>query len=172
MAQIEPDSGCPSLHEKGMHAHPRPVPLSHLPPQRLTGIQELDKTDVETGGATDTQTPSDNPRDSKDGESNVPEPSPYDKFPSHRKHIMVAVMAWCGVLSPISSTTVLSAIPEVAATFNTTGSMISLSNAMYLVFMALSTCIWGPLCSVLGRRLVRLLTPLSNITSPFLLARY
>lgn len=67
---------------------------------------------------------------------------------------MVAVMAWCGLLSPISSTTVLSAIPEVAATFHTTGSMISLSNALYLVFMALSPCFWGPLCQVLGRKTV------------------
>lgn len=67
---------------------------------------------------------------------------------------MVAVMSWCGLLSPISSTAVLSAIPEVAATFHTTGSVISLSNALYLVFMALSPCFWGPLCQVFGRKTV------------------
>lgn len=83
-----------------------------------------------------------------------PEKDPYDRFPAHRKTIMVAMMAWCGLLSPISSTAVLSAIPEVAVTFNTEGSMISLSNALYLVFMALSPCFWGPLCQTFGRKTV------------------
>lgn len=84
-----------------------------------------------------------------------PEIDPYNRFPPHRKNIMVAMMAWCGLLSPISSTAILGALPEVAATFNTTGSMISLSNALYLVFMALSPCFWGPLCQVFGRKTVR-----------------
>ncbi|KAK7745977.1 hypothetical protein SLS53_002697 [Cytospora paraplurivora] len=85
-------------------------------------------------------------------EQGEPEISPYDRFPVLRKNIMVLVMAWCGLLSPISSTAVLSAIPNVAASFHTTGSMISLSNALYLVFMALSPCFWGPLCQVFGRK--------------------
>lgn len=102
-----------------------------------------------------TETATNTPDDSeKEVEGDEPEPSPYNRFPTHRKWFMVAVMAWCGLLSPISSTTVLSAIPEVAAEFHTTGSMISLSNAVYLVFMSISTCIWGPLCQVLGRRRV------------------
>lgn len=102
-----------------------------------------------------TQTPMTTPDDSeKEIKDEEAEPNPYDRFPSHRKWFMVAIMAWCGLLSPISSTTVLSAIPEVASEFHTTGSMISLSNAVYLVFMSISTCIWGPLCQVLGRRRV------------------
>lgn len=92
--------------------------------------------------------------DDSENDSAEPSASPYDRFPPHRKTLMVAVMAWCGLLSPISSTTVLSAIPEVAATFSTTGSMISLTNALYLVFMALSPCFWGPLCQVMGRKKV------------------
>ncbi|CAN8096942.1 unnamed protein product [Discula destructiva] len=111
----------------------------------------VEKDNVDVGMTPDPQPPLAMPVDSeKEGEP--PGPSPYDRFPAHRKTLMVAVMAWCGLLSPISSTTVLSAIPEVAATFHTTGTMISLSNALYLVFMAVSTCFWGPLCSVLGRR--------------------
>ncbi|KUI64366.1 hypothetical protein VM1G_11169 [Cytospora mali] len=85
-------------------------------------------------------------------EQGEPEISPYDRFPAHRRTMMVVVISWCGLLSPISSTTVLSAIPNVAATFNTTGSMVSLSNALYLVFMALSPCFWGPICQVFGRK--------------------
>lgn len=117
---------------------------------------DLEKMDISLSQPS--ETPLTTPDDSeKEAEGDEPETSPYDRFPSHRKWFMVAVMAWCGLLSPISSTTVLSAIPEVAAEFDTTGSMISLSNAVYLVFMSISTCIWGPLCQVLGRRRVCLL---------------
>lgn len=95
------------------------------------------------------------PSDDSEAERGAtPEVDPYDRFPAHQKNIMLAIMAWCGLLSPISSTTILSAIPEVASTFNTTGSMISLSNALYLVFMALSPCFWGPSCQVFGRKTV------------------
>jgi hypothetical protein len=79
----------------------------------------------------------------------------YDKFSSHRKLIMTAVLSFCGFLAPISSTTVLSAVPEVAATYHTTGTIINVSNAMYLVFMGLSPVFWGPMGQVYGRRYVR-----------------
>ncbi|EFQ32589.1 major facilitator superfamily transporter [Colletotrichum graminicola M1.001] len=54
----------------------------------------------------------------------------YERFSKHRKYIIVAVISWCGLLSPISSTAVLSALPEVATEYKTTGDIISLSNAM------------------------------------------
>ncbi|KAF9875148.1 hypothetical protein CkaCkLH20_07414 [Colletotrichum karsti] len=76
----------------------------------------------------------------------------YNRFSRHRKRITVAVISWCGLLSPISSTAVLSALPEVAAEYRTSGSIISLSNALYLVFMAISPCFWGPLSQVYGRK--------------------
>ncbi|KAF2837128.1 MFS general substrate transporter [Patellaria atrata CBS 101060] len=76
----------------------------------------------------------------------------YDKFPRSRKNIITAVLAFCGFLAPISSTTVLSAVPEVAATYSTSGSIINLSNGLYLVFMGLSPTFWGPMGSVFGRR--------------------
>lgn len=78
----------------------------------------------------------------------------YNRFSKHRKHITVAVISWCGLLSPISSTAVLSALPEVAAEYKTSGDIISLSNALYLVFMAISPCFWGPLSQVYGRKWV------------------
>ncbi|KZL77946.1 major facilitator superfamily transporter, partial [Colletotrichum tofieldiae] len=76
----------------------------------------------------------------------------YSRFSKHRKHTIVAVISWCGLLSPISSTAVLSALPEVAVEYKTTGDIISLSNALYLVFMAISPCFWGPLSQVYGRK--------------------
>jgi len=76
----------------------------------------------------------------------------YDRLPLYRKLIITFVLSWCGFLAPISSTTVLSAVPEVAETYNTTGAIINLSNAMYLIFMGLSPVFWGPMGQVYGRR--------------------
>ncbi|GES63290.1 MFS transporter [Aspergillus terreus] len=93
---------------------------------------------------------------SESQQSRIPEaglePDEFDRFSRYRKVVMVIVMSWNGLLSPISSTSVLSAIPNVAATYHTSGSVIGLSNALYMVFMALSPCFWGPWCQALGRR--------------------
>lgn len=78
----------------------------------------------------------------------------YERFSRHKKHVITAVLAVCGFLAPVSSTAVLSAIPEVAATYHTSGSIINLSNALYLIGMGLSPCFWGPLSQLYGRRLI------------------
>ncbi|KAI9369543.1 major facilitator superfamily domain-containing protein [Aspergillus egyptiacus] len=87
-----------------------------------------------------------------DGNAASP-PDEFDRFSRGRKIVMVVVISWTSLLSPMASTSVLSAIPNVAATYNTSGSVIGLSNALYLVFMALSPCFWGPWCQTIGRRL-------------------
>lgn len=81
----------------------------------------------------------------------------YDRFPPHRKIIIVALMSICSFLAPISSTTILSAVPEVAATYESTGDIINLSNALYMLFMGISPCFWGPMSQVYGRRPVCIL---------------
>lgn len=80
----------------------------------------------------------------------------YKRFSERRKTIIVAVVSFCSFLAPISSTTVLSAVPEVAATFNTDGSIINVSNAMYMLFMGLSPCFYGPYGNIYGRKWVRI----------------
>ena len=76
----------------------------------------------------------------------------YERFSERRKIVITAVLSLCGFLAPISSTTILAAIPEVAETFHTTGSIINLSNALYLIFMGLSPSLWGPISTIYGRR--------------------
>jgi multidrug resistance protein len=76
----------------------------------------------------------------------------YERFSNRRKHAITAILSLCGFLSPISSTTILAAVPEVASTFNTSGSIINLSNAMYMICMGLSPCLWGPISTIYGRR--------------------
>ncbi|KAJ7609221.1 major facilitator superfamily domain-containing protein [Mycena polygramma] len=76
----------------------------------------------------------------------------YDRISPLRKVLITCILSGCGLLASISSTTVLSAIPEVASTFNTTGPIIGVTNAIYLVFMGISPCFWAPLSQVYGRR--------------------
>ena len=78
----------------------------------------------------------------------------YNKFSERRKTVIVAVVSFCSFLAPISSTTVLSAVPEVAATFDTDGSIINVSNALYMLFMGISPCFYGPYGSIYGRKWV------------------
>ncbi|KAJ7819799.1 MFS transporter [Mycena olivaceomarginata] len=66
--------------------------------------------------------------------------SVYDRVPPHRKVVITCVLALCGFLAPI--------------TFNSTGSIINLTNAIYLLFMGISPCFWGPISQVYGRRWV------------------
>lgn len=95
----------------------------------------------------------DNPVEHYTSYVEVPD-SVYDRIPYHRKLVIVALLSYCSFLAPISSTTVLSAVPEVAATYNTTGSIIGLSNALYMLFMGLSPMVWGPFSEVWGRKSV------------------
>lgn len=78
----------------------------------------------------------------------------YDRIKPSRKVVIVALLSYCSFLAPISSTTILAAVPEVARTYSSTGTIINLSNALYLVFMGISPCFWGPLSQVYGRRWV------------------
>lgn len=57
----------------------------------------------------------------------------YNRISPTRKSVIVALLAFCSFLAPISSTTVLSAVPEVAETFQTTGTIVNLTNAVYMV---------------------------------------
>jgi hypothetical protein len=81
--------------------------------------------------------------------------SVYDRLTPSRKRVIVALISYCSFLSPIGSTTVLSAIPEVASEYHTTGSVINISSALYMLFMGISPCFWGPASQIFGRRWVR-----------------
>lgn len=78
----------------------------------------------------------------------------YDRFSPRRKLLLVALLSYCAFLAPISSTTVLSATPEVAAEFRTTGAIVNVTNALYMLFMGISPIVWGPFSEVWGRKTV------------------
>ncbi|CCF38930.1 major facilitator superfamily transporter [Colletotrichum higginsianum] len=76
----------------------------------------------------------------------------YARFKPARKRLVTAVVACGGVASTVSSLLLLAAIPEIAADLGTTGSIINISNAIYILFMGLSTLFWGPMSQVYGRK--------------------
>ncbi|KAI9147579.1 MFS transporter cpaT [Paramyrothecium foliicola] len=82
----------------------------------------------------------------------VDEDALYARFSPGRKALIMTTLSYCGFLTPISSTAVLVAIPEVATDFATTGVVVNVSNALFFVFMALSPIFWGPLAQAIGRR--------------------
>lgn len=99
---------------------------------------------------------------SRDQLSITPEPqrvylSTYTRFSKGRKRLVTAFLAYCGLLATMSTTSVLSAIPEVVDTFNTSAAVISISNAVYLACMGVSACLWGPWADMFGRRSVSFL---------------
>ncbi|KAK4251773.1 major facilitator superfamily domain-containing protein [Corynascus novoguineensis] len=71
---------------------------------------------------------------------------------------MVALLSFCSFLSPVSSTSVLAATPEVAHEYNTDGTVINVVNAVYMLTMGLSPVVWGPMSEVYGRRRVNQVT--------------
>lgn len=82
----------------------------------------------------------------------------YGRFTPRRKLAITSILAYCSCLTSIASSVILAAIPEVAATYKTTGDLIGVSNALFLLFMGLSPCICGPLTQIYGRRWVNELT--------------
>lgn len=90
--------------------------------------------------------------------------SVYDRYSKGRKRTFVAILSFCAILSPLSSTGSLTAVPEIAAAFHTTGSVINISNGLYTAAMGVSAFLWGSLSTLAGRRVVLL----SSLVSFFL----
>lgn len=141
---ISSSSSSPSSSRRHSTASTRPGPAQRARSPGGSPVARI-STNVSLGP--------DNPVEHYTSFVEVPD-SVYDRIPQHRKLVIVALLSYCSFLAPISSTTVLSAVPEVAATYNTTGSIIGLSNALYMLFMGLSPIVWGPFSEVWGRKSV------------------
>ena len=85
----------------------------------------------------------------------------YYRFTSRRKALFSFILALCGILAPIATTGCLTAVPEIAATFHTTGSIINVSNGLYTGAMGISAFIWGVTSSLSGRKVVLLSSVIS-----------
>lgn len=94
-----------------------------------------------------------NPEAPLEGQGRI-QVSVYSRFRPLQKRTITAIAAFCGFLAQASTTSVLAAVPEIVETYHTTANVISISNAVYLAFMGLSSLIWGPWADIFGRRSV------------------
>lgn len=99
----------------------------------------------------------------KDSDYDESEAKQYERFSPARKVVVLCILSYCAFLAPISSTAMLSAVPEIAKTYQTTEEIINASTALYLAFMGISSLFWGPLSQVCGRRPVSALDHLIYI---------
>ena len=88
-----------------------------------------------------------------DGQAVLPPPQvadndEYNRFTERKKWCIVGIVSFLSFLGPFSSTAVLPAIPEIAAEFHTTDSVISYTNAAFLCSMAISPCLFSPFSQV------------------------
>lgn len=76
----------------------------------------------------------------------------YARFSPMRKKLIVLIVSLSCFLSPLSSMSFLPAVSIIADEFNTTGTMINVTNAVYNLMMGLSTLIISPMGSIYGKR--------------------
>ncbi|KAI8396569.1 hypothetical protein FOFC_21117, partial [Fusarium oxysporum] len=105
----------------------------------------------------------------RDTESNRAQVPVYSRFSNVEKRGITALLAFCGVLATMSMTSIFAAIPEIVQEYETTATILNMSGAIYLVFMGLSSCIWGSAADIFGRRKTERATSLAVLWTYFLL---
>ncbi|KAF3354847.1 hypothetical protein VdG1_04503 [Verticillium dahliae VDG1] len=95
-------------------------------------------------------TPQTSPGQVEDGQRLVA--TAYSRFSDIQIQSVAWFVAFCGLLASMSTTSILSVVPEIMETFDTTATVINISNALYLVVIGLSSCFWGPLADTFGRK--------------------
>ncbi|KAF4970031.1 hypothetical protein FSARC_2848 [Fusarium sarcochroum] len=88
----------------------------------------------------------------QDTESNRVQVPVYSRFINSEKRSITYLLAFCGLLATMSTTSILATIPEIVHEYKTTATILNISSAIYLVFMGVSSCIWGPAADIFGRR--------------------
>lgn len=97
--------------------------------------------------------------------------SQFDRFSNTEKRLYLVIVSVACFLSPISTTMFLPAIPHIAEEFNTNGTTITSSNAVYCVFMAISSCITSPCTRNYGRRLTTVVCTFGYTVSAFIVSQ-
>ncbi|KAL0257431.1 hypothetical protein SLS55_008244 [Diplodia seriata] len=73
-------------------------------------------------------------------------------YPLWRKCLIVFVTSWVTLAATFSSTSLFSAANEVAATYGVSAADVNVANAGVLLAMAFSSFIWGPIGTIVGRK--------------------
>lgn len=81
----------------------------------------------------------------------------YSLCSPSRKKLIVFIVSLSCFLSPLSSMSFLPAVSIIAEEFQTTGTVINISNAVYNFCMAISTILISPLGAIYGKRWVMII---------------
>lgn len=93
---------------------------------------------------------------------------PKTAFTKRQKSLFVVIAAMACFLSPLSSTMFLPAIPNIAADFHTTGTLVNVSNSIFCAMMAISPCLLSPIANLYGRRNTSLVCSVGYTVAAFL----
>ncbi|EXJ79502.1 hypothetical protein A1O1_08766 [Capronia coronata CBS 617.96] len=77
---------------------------------------------------------------------------PIIPLPTWKRSIILAVTSWMPLAATFSSTSLFTALPEIAAGLGTSSDVLTTSNAGVFLAMGISTLIWGPISTAAGRR--------------------
>ncbi|KAJ7466887.1 MFS general substrate transporter [Mycena latifolia] len=80
------------------------------------------------------------------------EAEPYSIYTPREKWFIVALIAFGGFFSPLSSNIYFPAIPTLSTVFHKSIELINLTVTMYIIFQGLAPMFWGTLADSWGRR--------------------
>ncbi|KAI9230795.1 MAG: major facilitator superfamily domain-containing protein [Piptocephalis tieghemiana] len=92
-------------------------------------------------------------------EENPPTPSlssppPLPPYSTKRKYTILLIVAFAGLLSPISSTIYYPGLIDIQEDLHTTEELVSATISLYVLFMGIAPLVWASLSDTYGRRLV------------------
>ncbi|EXJ92439.1 hypothetical protein A1O3_00990 [Capronia epimyces CBS 606.96] len=88
----------------------------------------------------------------------LPTPVPYTVFSQRQKRLLIALLGFATVTSPLTATIYFPLLPLLRDRFHTSSQAINLTITIYIIFQAISPAVFGPLSDSLGRRPVYLVT--------------
>ncbi|KAJ5845279.1 hypothetical protein N7534_008948 [Penicillium rubens] len=94
------------------------------------------------------------PAESINLESQATASPPYHVFTRSRKLLMVIIVSFAAIFSPLSSNIYFPALSDVAEELNISMSLATLTITVYMIVQGLAPSFWGSFSDVLGRRVV------------------
>ncbi|KAJ7195657.1 MFS general substrate transporter [Mycena pura] len=91
-------------------------------------------------------------RDEKKATDEDDSAEPYSIYSPREKWLIVALIAFGGLFSPLSSNIYFPVIPALALVFNRSIELINLTVTMYIVFQGVAPMFWATLADSWGRR--------------------
>ncbi|KAJ3555605.1 hypothetical protein NP233_g12168 [Leucocoprinus birnbaumii] len=76
----------------------------------------------------------------------------YDRFSRGKKHLLVAIVSWGGLVAFFTSGTFLPSIPQIAKDLNSTGEVVNIAVSIYMLAASLGGLVGSKYSKFYGRR--------------------